>query len=203
MMNNSKIGLAVVGGYFLGRTKKAKLAIGLGMVLAGKKLNLNPQQILKTLSNSPVVGELSGQVRKELVDGTKSALTSAVTQRANHLADSLHERTLDMNDPERNANGSDADSDDDADRDDDDRAERDDSDEREERPARRKAPAATTAKSARSASTKAASSNGRGGAARKTASSGARKATAGTGKTAAKTASGAARKTTKRGGGNG
>ncbi|MDX6237683.1 MAG: hypothetical protein QOG10_2498, partial [Kribbellaceae bacterium] len=35
MMTNAKIGTALVGGYLLGRTKKAKLALGLGMFLAG------------------------------------------------------------------------------------------------------------------------------------------------------------------------
>lgn len=33
MMNSAKTGVALVGGYFLGRTKKAKPAIGLGMFL--------------------------------------------------------------------------------------------------------------------------------------------------------------------------
>ena len=54
MMNNAKIGVALVGGYFLGRTKKAKMAIGLGMFLAGKKLNLDPKQLGKLVANSPV-----------------------------------------------------------------------------------------------------------------------------------------------------
>lgn len=215
MMNNGKIGLAVVGGYLLGRTKKAKLALGLGMVLAGKRLDLSPQQLLKTLSNSPVVGGLTDQVRRELVDGTKSALTSAVTRRANSFADSLHERTLDINDPERGPDADDYDDRDDFDddprdedvRDDDARDERDREErdgrrgraDREERPApRRKAPA----KTAKSGAATATSGSRAGGSARKTASSGARK-TGGTGRTAAKTASGAARRTTKRGGGNG
>ncbi|WP_326622592.1 hypothetical protein OG863_36420 [Streptomyces decoyicus] len=94
MMNNAKIGVALVGGYLLGRTKKAKLAIGLGMFLAGKKLNLDPRQLGTLVANSPVLGPLNDQVRKELVDATKSAAGAALTQRMNGLADSLHERTL-------------------------------------------------------------------------------------------------------------
>lgn len=211
MMSNGKIGLALVGGYLLGRTKKAKMAIGLGMVLAGKKLDLNPQRLAKLVANSPVIGQLSDQVRKDLVDGTKSALTSAVTQRADSIADSLHERTLDINDPTRSVRGSDGADDEDA------VSEDEDGEEREERPKRRsKAPAASggsdepakgakSARSAKSTAGKTASgsrADGTGNGARKTASSGARKA-AGTRKAATKTASGGARKAVNRGGSNG
>ncbi|WP_405560837.1 hypothetical protein [Streptomyces sp. NBC_01180] len=94
MTGNGKIGAAVVGGYLLGRTKKAKLAIGLGMFLAGKKMSLNPAQLGKMVADSPVLGSLNSQVRKELVEATKSAATSALTKRASGLADSLHEKTL-------------------------------------------------------------------------------------------------------------
>ncbi|MFF8789823.1 hypothetical protein [Streptomyces sp. NPDC015125] len=93
-MSNAKIGVALIGGYLLGRTKKAKMAIGLGMFLAGKKLNLDPRQLGALVANSPVLGPLHDQVRKELVDATKSAAGAALNQRMNGLADSLHERTL-------------------------------------------------------------------------------------------------------------
>ena len=57
MSSASKIGMAVVGGYVLGRTKKAKLAIMLGSALAGRKLNLSPSGLLsqgsKVVSASP------------------------------------------------------------------------------------------------------------------------------------------------------
>ncbi|MEI5130907.1 hypothetical protein RB199_00515 [Streptomyces libani] len=92
-MSNAKIGVALVGGYLLGRTKKAKMAIGLGMFLAGKKLNLDPKQLGTLVANSPVLGPLNDQVRKELVDATKAAAGTALTQRMSGLADSLHERT--------------------------------------------------------------------------------------------------------------
>ncbi|MCC8479656.1 hypothetical protein ACWDBC_18340 [Streptomyces parvus] len=93
MTNNAKIGAALVGGYLLGRTKKAKLALGFGMFLVGKKFDLDPRQLGKTLANSPVLGSLNDQVRRELVDATKTAATKAVTQRAGSLADSLQQRT--------------------------------------------------------------------------------------------------------------
>lgn len=94
MMTNAKIGVALVGGYLLGRTKKAKMALGLGLFLAGKKLNLDPKQLGTLVANSPVLGPLNDQVRKELVDATKAAAGTALTQRMSGLADSLHERTL-------------------------------------------------------------------------------------------------------------
>ncbi|MGW2415319.1 hypothetical protein ACWCV5_24455 [Streptomyces tubercidicus] len=92
-MTNAKIGVALVGGYLLGRTKKAKMAIGLGLFLAGKKLNLDPKQWGALVANSPVLGPLNDQVRRELVDATKAAAGTALSQRMSGLADSLHERT--------------------------------------------------------------------------------------------------------------
>ncbi|MFE1686715.1 hypothetical protein ACFW64_03180 [Streptomyces albidoflavus] len=100
MTKNAKIGAALVGGYLLGRTKKAKLAIGFGMFLAGKKLDLDPKKIGSMLASSPVLGGLSDQVRKDLVGATRTAATNALTQRATSFADSLHQRTLRLDDPE-------------------------------------------------------------------------------------------------------
>ncbi|MFF4481336.1 hypothetical protein ACFY1A_30690 [Streptomyces sp. NPDC001520] len=93
MMTNGKITVAIVGGYLLGRTKKAKLAFGLGMLLAGKKITLDPQQLKKSLAGMPLLSGLNGQVRQELVDATRQAATKAVSDRVGGLADSLHERT--------------------------------------------------------------------------------------------------------------
>lgn len=91
MMTNGKIATAAVGGYLLGRTKKGKLALSLGMLLAGRKLN--PQDLAKAVAGSPLVGSLSDQVRKDLMEGTKSAAGQALEARMNHFADTLHERS--------------------------------------------------------------------------------------------------------------
>ncbi|MFE1151307.1 hypothetical protein ACFW42_30010 [Streptomyces albidoflavus] len=117
MTKNVKIGAALVGGYLLGRTKKAKLAIGFGMFLAGKKLDLDPKKLGSMLASSPVLGGLSDQVRKDLVGATRTAATNALTQRATSFADSLHQRTLRLDDPEaaREEEQRDADDADDAD----------------------------------------------------------------------------------------
>ncbi|MEU1483705.1 hypothetical protein [Streptomyces sp. NPDC005752] len=176
MTGNAKIGAALVGGYLLGRTKKAKLAIGFGMFLAGKKLNLDPKQLGRMLADSPVLGTLNDQVRKELVGATKTAATNALTQRATGLADSLHKRTLELDDPS-GAQSQDARDDEDAE--DEDRDARDeqgaeDDEGAEEKPARRRTTAAKrTAKS----------TGGAAGGARKKAAPATRKAASGARKT--------------------
>ncbi|MBB5936141.1 hypothetical protein [Streptomyces zagrosensis] len=216
MINNAKIGVALVGGYALGRTKKAKLALGLGMFLAGKKLGTNPKQLAELAAKSPVLSSLNEQVRGELVDATKSAATSALTRRMTSMADSLHERTLDL----------------DGQRDDDDTARddardgdaRDDADERDEpeaaeeseesgeadepadeqpsaggaREKRTKAPRQTSGASARASRTPRTAKKTASGSARKTASA-AREKTSDTRKKTARTP----RKTSERGGGRG
>lgn len=96
MMTNGKIAVAITGGYLLGRTKKAKLAIGLGMLLAGKKITLDPQQLARAVADSPLLSGLNAQARKELTGAAKKAATSALSTRMNGLADSLHDRTLSL-----------------------------------------------------------------------------------------------------------
>ncbi|MFC8076680.1 hypothetical protein ACFUN8_14220 [Streptomyces sp. NPDC057307] len=195
MTGNAKIGVALVGGYLLGRTKKAKMAIGLGMFLAGKKLSFDPKQLGKLVANSPVLGSLNDQVRKELVGATKSAATNALTQRASGLADSLHQRTLGLEGKDAGGGGREnarADDREDDDLDEDDRDVRDDADEPDDEPAPRRKPAAkrSAKPAAKAASGARGTASGRTGAARKKTASGARK-----------TASSAGRK--ERGGGNG
>lgn len=92
-MKNTTTAAALVGGYLLGRTKKAKMAIGVGMFLAGRRLDLDPRRLGKLLAASPVTGALSEQIRRELFEATKSAAAQALTQRATGLADSLQQRT--------------------------------------------------------------------------------------------------------------
>jgi hypothetical protein len=80
----------------LGRTKKAKLALGLGMFLAGKKFALDGDALRKALG-SPVISELNGQVREQIVDAARTAAKEALTKRVGGIADSLHERSLALN----------------------------------------------------------------------------------------------------------
>ncbi|MFJ1910339.1 hypothetical protein ACIOGX_00140 [Streptomyces sp. NPDC088147] len=199
MTGNVKIAVALAGGYLLGRTKKAKMAIGLGMFLAGKKLSFDPKQLGKLVANSPVLGSLNDQVRKELVDATKSAATNALTQRASGLADSLHQRTLDLDG--RAGRAEDDEDLDEADQDfrnDDAGNSGDEHDEHDEKSApRRRAAKRTAEPAAKAASGARRTASNHTGEPRKKTSSATRKATSG----ARKTASAAGRK--ERGGSNG
>ncbi|MFD0903162.1 hypothetical protein [Actinomadura sediminis] len=202
MQSNAKIAVALVGGYLLGRTKKAKMAIGLGMFLAGKKISLDPRELSRLAAASPLVSGLSDQVRKDLVDGTRTAVTSAVTQRANTLADTLHERTLDLDDPlrggreddegERDAARGDGAADDGAP---DDGAPDEGEDGRPRRGARKAAPAKAS-KTAKASTSTARRSAGK---ASSKASSGGRTAARKTAGTARRTAAGGRRKAADRG----
>ncbi|MBZ3907213.1 hypothetical protein [Streptomyces griseiscabiei] len=89
-MNNATIGAAVLGGYLLGRTKKAKLALGLGALLAGSQVR--PGQLGKAV-DAPFLGDLTRQIRSELTDAGKAAATSVLSSKADSLAGTLHERT--------------------------------------------------------------------------------------------------------------
>jgi hypothetical protein len=90
-MSKAKIGAAVLCGYVLGRTKKAKLALSLGAMLAGSRMR--PGQLGKVLEESPFVGNISREVRTELAHAGKAAATTVLTAKADDLADAIHERT--------------------------------------------------------------------------------------------------------------
>ncbi|NEC66391.1 hypothetical protein [Streptomyces sp. SID9727] len=200
MTKNAKIGAALVGGYLLGRTKKAKLAVGFGMFLLGKKFDLDPRRIGRMLAESSALGPLNDQVRKELVDATRTAATKAVTQRAGSLAESLQRRTQSLSAGPAAEDDEPYEDDEDTE---DPRASDDDGDEdtedRDEKP-KRGGSARKTAASAKKAAPKSrpASGGGRSASAGKAgkAAAPARKRTAG----AAKTATSRTRKT--RGGSN-
>jgi hypothetical protein len=86
-----------VGGYVLGRRKKLKLALGLGLYLGAKKLDIKPGQLaqglLKEVSALPVVDELKGQSREQLLNAGRTAAGNIAGKWASGLADSLNSRT--------------------------------------------------------------------------------------------------------------
>lgn len=92
-MNNATIGAAVLGGYLLGRTKKAKLALGVGALLAGSKVR--PGQLGEAL-DSPFLSNVTHQVRTELTEASKAAASSVLTAKADSLARTLHDRTAEL-----------------------------------------------------------------------------------------------------------
>jgi cobalamin biosynthesis protein CobT len=99
-MNRTGLGLAVGAGYLLGRTKKLKLAIAVGSVVAGKKLKLSPKAIGDLLSqqlkDNPQFKELGDSLRQDLRGAGKAASGAMLERQLSGLADRLHGRTAQM-----------------------------------------------------------------------------------------------------------
>ncbi|MFC4465389.1 DNA primase [Streptomyces xiangluensis] len=96
-MNRVGLGLAVGAGYVLGRTKKMKMAVAVGSLVAGKKMNLSPRALAnlvnEQLQNNPQVKEIGDQLREDLSGVGKAASGALVERRIDALADRLHGRT--------------------------------------------------------------------------------------------------------------
>ncbi|MEV3950553.1 MULTISPECIES: hypothetical protein [Streptomyces] len=97
------VALAVAGGYVLGRTKKAKLALALGSLVAGRRLGLNPQDLLtqgfKKVTELPQFQELSVEVKGQLLTAARTAATAMANRRIEGLVDSLRDRTEGLRGP--------------------------------------------------------------------------------------------------------
>ncbi|MBZ6101400.1 DNA primase [Streptomyces olivaceus] len=101
-MNRVGMGLAVGAGYLLGRTRKLKLAVAVGTMVAGKKLNLTPKGIAELVSgqlqNNPQFKEIGDQLRTDLRGVGKAASGAMVERQIGALADRLHGRTAEVRD---------------------------------------------------------------------------------------------------------
>ncbi|MDT0382342.1 hypothetical protein RM572_26640 [Streptomyces sp. DSM 42041] len=98
MTQNSKLlAASLVGGYLLGRTKKAKLALALASWVLGRRNGLNPQRLLteglKRLTGSPEFSQLNDQLRGELMAAGRSMVTAAANRRLDSLSNALRDRT--------------------------------------------------------------------------------------------------------------
>ncbi|MER7831790.1 ABC transporter substrate-binding protein [Streptomyces sp. NPDC095602] len=103
MMTNGKIGAAVVGGYMLGRTRKAKLAMGLAMALAGSRVR--PGELGRQLARSPFLSQVNQQVRDELAGAGKAAAATVLNAKADRLAEALHQRTENLREQAQGGGG--------------------------------------------------------------------------------------------------
>ncbi|GGS78655.1 hypothetical protein GCM10010240_09840 [Streptomyces griseoviridis] len=87
----------MAGGYLLGRTKKAKLALVVGSYLTGRRLGVSPAQVLSRslgrLQEAPQFRELTDQVRGELFTAGRAAVTAATDRSLSRFADALRDRT--------------------------------------------------------------------------------------------------------------
>lgn len=138
-MNRTAMGLAIGAGYLLGRTKKLKMALAVGSLVAGKKLNLSPKMLAdvvnQQLKNNPQFKEIGDQLRQDMRGVGKAAGGAMVERQMNALADRLHGRTAQMRDQLSDATpaGSDEEQgDEDASEDSADRADEDRGDDRED-----------------------------------------------------------------------
>ncbi|MET8892936.1 DNA primase [Streptomyces albogriseolus] len=99
-MNRTGLGLAIGAGYLLGRTKKLKMALAVGGLVAGKKLNLSPRAVADLLSqqlrDNPQFKELGDQLRGDLRGVGKAASGALVERQISSLADRLHGRTAEV-----------------------------------------------------------------------------------------------------------
>ncbi|MFE5210951.1 hypothetical protein [Streptomyces sp. NPDC056600] len=98
MNQNCKAAMAaaVAGGYLLGRTKKAKLALAVGTYLAGRRFSMSPTQLatqgLTKLRETPQFQDLTDQMRHEVLNAGRAAVTAAARRKLLDLSDSLRDR---------------------------------------------------------------------------------------------------------------
>jgi hypothetical protein len=98
MTQNPKLlALGLAGGYLLGRTRKAKVALAVASYVVGKRAGISPQQLLteglRKLSDTPEFARLEKQVRDELMSAGRSMVTAAANRRLDSLSDVLRDRT--------------------------------------------------------------------------------------------------------------
>ncbi|WP_046730142.1 hypothetical protein [Streptomyces humi] len=101
-MNRMGLGLAIGAGYLLGRTKKLKMAVAVGSLVAGKRLNLGPKALLdlanQQLRANPQFKEIGDQLRQDLRGVGKAASGAMVERQLDAFADRLHGRTEQVRD---------------------------------------------------------------------------------------------------------
>ncbi|MER6978485.1 PE-PGRS family protein [Streptomyces carpinensis] len=101
-MNRMGLGLAVGAGYLLGRTRKLKMAVAVGSLVAGKKMNLGPRAVAdlvnQQLKENPQFKEIGDQLRQDLRGVGKAASGAMVERQMGALADRLHGRTSQVRD---------------------------------------------------------------------------------------------------------
>jgi len=109
MKCGARVALGVAGGYFLGRTKKMKLALMLGGMAAGRRAG-GPGELLaqgqRLLNSSPELSALSDQVRGRLVDAGKGAVMAVAAKQVSSLTEKVGRRVESLGDLGGGAAGS-------------------------------------------------------------------------------------------------
>jgi len=95
MKCGARVALGVVGGYFLGRTRKMKLALALGGMAMGRRAG-GPAGLLaqggKLLGSSPELSRLTDEVRGRLLEAGKGAALAVAARQVESLTDRVGKR---------------------------------------------------------------------------------------------------------------
>ena len=104
-MKNTKLVLAVGAGYVLGRLNKARWALALAGLVAGKHLSSDGGELLEgLLDTSPQLRDLARTVRGELGDAGRKAVGAAAGRQIDALTDRLESRTSALRDVNQGRN---------------------------------------------------------------------------------------------------
>jgi hypothetical protein len=97
----ARVALGVAAGYFLGRTKKMKLAMMLGGMAAGRQAG-GPGELLRTgaklLNSSPELSRLTDEVRGRLLEAGKGAVLAVAARQVESLTDRVGKRVESIGD---------------------------------------------------------------------------------------------------------
>jgi outer membrane biosynthesis protein TonB len=97
MSAGARIAAAVTAGYLLGRTKKLRLAITVGGMLAGKKIATDPRGLLKQgaelVEGNPELAKLQAQIQGKVLEAARTAAIAAAVNRMDVLSGAIRERT--------------------------------------------------------------------------------------------------------------
>jgi hypothetical protein len=97
MSAGARIAAAVAAGYLLGRTKKLRLAITVGGMLAGKKIATDPRGLLKQgaelVEGNPELAKLQAQIQGKVMEAARTAAIAAAVNRMDVLSGAIRERT--------------------------------------------------------------------------------------------------------------
>jgi hypothetical protein len=104
MKDASKVALAVIVGYYLGRRHKLRMALALAVGGAARKLRKEQggllQQGTKLLGSSPEIAGMADRLKGEVLEVAKAAAVSAASKQIESITERLHERSETLRQPQ-------------------------------------------------------------------------------------------------------
>jgi len=88
-MDNTKMILAVAGGYFLGRTKKLKLALQLAGMVTGQKMDTSARGMLSQVTSAAKSNPEIAKLQTELFAALRTAALAQTTARLESISSGL------------------------------------------------------------------------------------------------------------------